>query len=1218
MWRELFRSFFAACRNVPQGRPRMPRHRPARLHFQALESRLLLSADVIGGVLEITGTDRADSLEIRQLDPPPGTAPRIEVVLNGQSFDFELEGIRLVEAKLLGGNDLTSIYAELGDEFTGAHYAINGGEGDNQTVLRFGDGMTGARLPTDPARVAVEYRSGAGNDRVTFEWLALVDCDAVIAPNEDPGARPLLDVSIDLGEGDNAFDGVFVDPQGALDVRSGAGIDSFTTEHRWTASGANDHPDFAWLPTYNSGGGDDHIESNVFAIWLTTGIFELNSGDGDDVVELNVVGEVAADATRFHRPNSFQIISAGGDDRIDAAFAGALGTIDFAADTGDGDDVVNTRYVGSANGGVWKTTNGGGADTVAHELTHVMQASPTTEQTRQLTVIHDMGSGDDVLDFVIDSPLLDEIQRDGIGFVYAADLGDGNDRARGRLSNPAPTQGGSEPEEPSTTRERPALSISGGGGDDAIALLLPAVQKVREAAARVQGGEGLDALSVETGSDGARVAAFFKSIGGLASEQEGVEYRLDVKALGSAAAAASVDVGGLEKVMLQTGSGDDLIDVNLSAAADIVTGAGDSAGPHVKVFSGVSAAESASFLAYPPTFQGGVRVASGDVNGDGFADVITGAGAGGGPHVKVFDGRTGVQILSFLAYDPAFTGGVFVAAGDINGDGIDDIVTGAGAGGPAHVKVFDGRNGALLKSFNAYDGFTGGVRVATGDVNGDGVVDIVTGTGPGAAAHVKVFDGLTLEDRRSFFAYGTGFTGGVYVAAGDFDGDGAADIVTGAGAGGGPHVKVFDGGTGEQERSFFAYDASFQGGVRVAAGDVNGDGRVDIITGTGPGAPAQVKVYDWQKVQEIRSGAPYGGFTGGVYVAAGDVSGDSVGRDENFTLGIDAGAGNDSAHASVNTKYNPYITVDYLAGTGADSVAVSWYDTSVNELPAVQSSLNVRLGGPDTAGTPEAGDQVLIAFEHGDFNRPVVIGALWNSQDRPGDEKSLRLDIVRSRGITDLSMQLRGGSGEDSVRLDVSGETLASLRLRASIELGHGDDEAVIDLSALLVEGAPTESPLDLTVAGGAGDDALILKETRVPGAFVAAQLIGGAGNDLLVAGPGDDLLNGGPGNDVLLGGNGDDRLLGGPGDDLLDGGPGNDELIGGPGNDVLVDGRGKDANKRGRGNDSIIGISALGIVMGGSGRDAVAPVPEPRSAQGARAGANPVIDWSGRWSSRR
>jgi hypothetical protein len=284
----------------------------------------------------------------------------------------------------------------------------------------------------------------------------------------------------------------------------------------------------------------------------------------------------------------------------------------------------------------------------------------------------------------------------------------------------------------------------------------------------------------------------------------------------------------------------------------------------------------------------------------------------------------------------------------------------------------------------------------------------------------------------------------------------------------------------------------------------------------------------------------------------------------------------------------------------------------------VQSSLNVRLGGPDTAGTPEAGDQVLIAFEHGDFNRPVVIGALWNSQDRPGDEKSLRLDIVRSRGITDLSMQLRGGSGEDSVRLDVSGETLASLRLRASIELGHGDDEAVIDLSALLVEGAPTESPLDLTVAGGAGDDALIVKETRVPGAFVAAQLIGGAGNDLLVAGPGDDLLNGGPGNDVLLGGNGDDRLLGGPGDDLLDGGPGNDELIGGPGNDVLVDGRGKDANKRGRGNDSIIGISALGIVMGGSGRDAVAPVPEPKSAQGARAGAKPVIDWSSRWRSSR
>jgi Ca2+-binding RTX toxin-like protein len=261
---------------------------------------------------------------------------------------------------------------------------------------------------------------------------------------------------------------------------------------------------------------------------------------------------------------------------------------------------------------------------------------------------------------------------------------------------------------------------------------------------------------------------------------------------------------------------------------------------------------------------------------------------------------------------------------------------------------------------------------------------------------------------------------------------------------------------------------------------------------------------------------------------------------------------------------------------------------------------------------------VLIAFEHGDLNQPVVIGALWNAQDRPGDEKSVRLDLVRLRGVTDLFIQLQGGSGVDSVQLDVSGETLASLRLRASIELGRGDDTAIIDFSALLVEGAPTQPPLDLTVAGGAGNDALIVKEIRVPGVYIVAQLSGGAGNDLLVGGPGDDVLDGGQGNDVLLGRNGDDLLIGGPGNDLLAGGPGNDVLIGGQGNDMILGGPGQDVNQGGRTSAFVIDFGALGILMGGSGRDLVAPVQEPRSVHGTRTGAGPVIDWSGRWRASR
>ena len=132
-------------------------------------------------------------------------------------------------------------------------------------------------------------------------------------------------------------------------------------------------------------------------------------------------------------------------------------------------------------------------------------------------------------------------------------------------------------------------------------------------------------------------------------------------------------------------------------------------------------------FAYAASFTGGVRVATGDVNGDGVQDVITAPGAGGGPHMRVFDGKNGQVISEFFAYSASFTGGVFVAAGDINGDGTAEIITGPGAGGGPHVRVFS-LSGTVVREFFAYSAsFTGGVTVAAGDVNGDGKADIVTG-----------------------------------------------------------------------------------------------------------------------------------------------------------------------------------------------------------------------------------------------------------------------------------------------------------------------------------------------------------------------------------------------------------------------------------------------------------------------------------------------------------
>lgn len=302
----------------------------------------------------------------------------------------------------------------------------------------------------------------------------------------------------------------------------------------------------------------------------------------------------------------------------------------------------------------------------------------------------------------------------------------------------------------------------------------------------------------------------------------------------------------------------------------IVTGPGAGSSPLVKSFDNVGS-ELDAFFAYAEAFTGGVAVAAGDVTGDGVDDVVTGAGPGGGPHVKVFDGTDGSEVQSLFAYDAGFAGGVTVAAGDVNGDGFADVITGAGAGGGSHVKVFDGATGDELTSFFAFDAsFTGGISVAAGDVTGDGMADIVVGTGSGGTAMVRVFDGADGSDVVGFFPYSILFTGGAWVAAGDLDGDGRAEIVTGPGVGAAPEVRIFDGQNGAELSSFLAYAADFAGGVRVAVGDVSGDGESDIVTAAGAGGGPHVKAFDGESLEETVSFFAYPPeLAGGSWVAVG-------------------------------------------------------------------------------------------------------------------------------------------------------------------------------------------------------------------------------------------------------------------------------------------------------------------------------------------------------------
>ena len=248
-------------------------------------------------------------------------------------------------------------------------------------------------------------------------------------------------------------------------------------------------------------------------------------------------------------------------------------------------------------------------------------------------------------------------------------------------------------------------------------------------------------------------------------------------------------------------------------------------------------------------FKGEIHTTSADLDNDGQQEILAAAGSGGGPVISILDSKTGATRASFFAFSPAFTGGVFIAAKDINNDGIIDIIAGAGAGGGPHVKIFDGASLNPFVSFFAFSvAFTGGVSVASADINNDGIFDIVTGAGPGGGPHVKVFNGANGQVISQWFAYPINFTGGVFVSVGDLGNDGILEIVTGAGIGGAPVVAVWNPFNGVLLSQFLAYDKAFTGGVRVAVGDLSGDNIPDLVTGAGPGGGPLVKVFDYPQL----------------------------------------------------------------------------------------------------------------------------------------------------------------------------------------------------------------------------------------------------------------------------------------------------------------------------------------------------------------------------------
>jgi Ca2+-binding RTX toxin-like protein len=715
----------------------------------------------------------------------------------------------------------------------------------------------------------------------------------------------------------------------------------------------------------------------------------------------------------------------------------------------------------------------------------------------------------------------------------------------------------------------------------------------------------------------------------------------------------------------------------------------------------------------------GISVSSaGDVNGDGFDDLIVGANGAdpnGNPNsgaayvvfgkAGVFDpninlsalnGTNGFRISGEVEWDQA--GNSVSSAGDVNGDGFDDVIVGAqyadpnGSSSGAAYVVF-GKAGGFsatidLSTLNGTTGFQisgeaafdyAGYSVSfAGDVNGDGIDDLIVGTAGGitsceayvifgnAGGFSANLDLSTLNGTTGFQIsleeWGSNL--GLSVsAAGDVNGDGYDDIIVGD-YGTGAAFVVF-GKAGEFSVSFDLSTLKGTTGFQIsgdgegylgrsvsAAGDVNDDGYDDLIVG----APGNRYEYDsgaayiiYGKQTAPTSGADTLTGTNGKETILG-LAGDDVlsGRDGNDRLDGGAGAdrltggrgndtyvtdgedtiieeadeGTDTVRSSVSFTLS--ANLENLSLTGSAAINGTGHDGANSMTGNGGANTLDGGGGNDTldggAGADRliggTGDDTYIAgagdviVETADEGTDTVRSSfsftlsanlenltLTGSAAINGRGNSAANTITGNTGANTLdggggTDRLAGGKGNDTYVTDgkdtiieKSGEGTDTVRSSVSFTLSAKLENLTLTGSAS-INGTGHDGANSLTGNGGAntlsgkgGNDTLIGDDGN-------DRLNGGDGNDTLDGGKGADSLIGGSGSDPLFGGDGNDRLDGGNGSDFVVGGGGNDSLIGGSGGDLVIGGEGSDRLDGGSGNDTLDGSTGADRLIGGSGRD--------------------------------
>ena len=256
-----------------------------------------------------------------------------------------------------------------------------------------------------------------------------------------------------------------------------------------------------------------------------------------------------------------------------------------------------------------------------------------------------------------------------------------------------------------------------------------------------------------------------------------------------------------------------------------------------------------SFVPYPG-WKGSVRVATGDINGDGIQEIITAPGRNRVGEIRVFDSTTGVELTAYrkLPFGPAYRGGVEVAVGNLNTDIYGDIIAGMSTGA-GMVRGFlvnaGGVDPAPYKSFRGFPApYTGGVKLSAADFGSyvgstwtpgvfDGISEVVVGSNAGIRATVKVVDvSAAPKTVRTILPFAANFRGGVTLATGRYNLDLVPDIFVGAGVGGKSALEVWSVAGGPAAKlAVFAGMAKQNATLFTAPLDTTGTGVVTNIYG---------------------------------------------------------------------------------------------------------------------------------------------------------------------------------------------------------------------------------------------------------------------------------------------------------------------------------------------------------------------------------------------------